>query len=66
LISVLGLSLEYAIETLENYGYAVQTIEVRSRKGIKDGQPYIVRQIQNDNGVVELAFSVFMTEPNRL
>ena len=66
MISVLGLSLESAIDTLKRRGYLVQTMESRSKKGIVDGKPYVVRQLEKGSNTVILTFSMFKTEPNSL
>lgn len=63
-MSVLGRELDDAIKRLREHGFAVETIEVRSKKGVTNGKPYVVRQQQTGQAQVTLTFANFVTEPN--
>jgi hypothetical protein len=65
LTNVLGFRLSEAIETLLLEDVQVETQEVRSRKGVPDGDARrVIQQIPIDRNHVRLLFAVFKTEPN--
>ena len=58
--SVLGLELSRAAALLEAAGARVETVEVRSRKGVEGDSARVIRQRQRGE-VVELCYAVFKT-----
>ena len=63
--SVLGFPLGDAVERLTQEGCAVNTVEVRSKKGVPSGNDArVIRQTETNSGDVTLCYSVFQTEPN--
>lgn len=61
---VRGLSLEEALSILESEGYKVVLSEVRSKKGVPDGNDKKVIRVRpaGSDGTVCLAYSVFKTK----
>ena len=64
MISVLGLELDDATKRLRELGFTVELQEARSKKGVPNGKPYVVRQQQTGQALATLTFARFMTEPN--
>lgn len=58
----LGLKLENALDSAKSSGYAIKVKEVRSKKGIENGVPIVVRQRLIDENTIELCFSYFITD----
>lgn len=60
---VLGLALEEAVAEAESRGYIAVSNEVRSRKGVPDGDDKRVIRVRMDESAktVYLAYSVFKT-----
>lgn len=62
---VLGLELEKAVALLESEGFAVETVEARSMKGVADSDSKrVIRALAlNDRSVptVQLVYSEFKT-----
>ena len=60
---VLGLALDEAVKLLEREGHKVVCIEVRSKKGVPDGDDKRVIRVRTDKAAdtVYLAYSVFKT-----
>ena len=48
MISVLGRELDDAVKRLQELGFMVELHEARSKKGVPNGKPYVVRQKQTD------------------
>lgn len=63
---VLGCELETALKMLREQGSSVTLCEVRSRKGLPDGEKRVVRQQLTQEGCVKLTYAVFQTELNEL
>lgn len=62
--NVLGFRLEAAAETLRQEGFTVEFREVRSRKGVSDGDDSrVVGQTVTEPGRVTLMYAVFRTKP---
>lgn len=62
--NVLGFKLDAAVETLQNDGFTVELRQVRSRKGVPDGDDSrVVKQTMTEPKHVELMFAVFRTKP---
>lgn len=59
---LLGLKLNQAIELAKGKGFAVETLEVRSKKGIENGIPIVIRQRLIDKNTIELCFSRFIID----
>ncbi len=61
---VRGLELKEAVRILESEGYHVVLSEVRSRKGVPDGDEKKVIRVRpaGSDGTVCLAYSVFKTK----
>lgn len=67
--NVLGFPLEQAIAILEREGYAVETVETRSRKGVEGDSRRVVRCLplhERSVPTVQLVFCEFKTnvDPN--
>lgn len=62
MIPVLGYPLEWARKRLLEAGYAVETSEARSRKGLPGGESRVVRQELTGNATVLLTYATFKTE----
>lgn len=62
-MNVLGLPLEEVISLYESEGYKVVCTEVRSKKGVPDGNDKRVIRVRRDDAAkaVFLAYSVFKT-----
>ncbi len=60
---VCGFDLDSAMRIAENEGFAVSTVEVRSKKGVADGDCKRVIRVRTDEAqkTVELTFAVFKT-----
>jgi hypothetical protein len=64
LTSVLGFPLDDAVAALAKEGFSVDTVEVRSRKGVAGGsEARVVRQRMNGRNAT-LYYSIFKTQPN--
>lgn len=62
--NVLGFRLDAAVEALRRDGLKVELRQVRSRKGVPDGDDSrIVKQTVIDPEHVELLYAVFRTKP---
>ena len=59
---LLGLKLNQAIELAQGKGMVVETLEVRSKKGIENGIPIVIRQRLIDINTIELCFSRFIID----
>lgn len=64
MINVLGRELDDATKRLQELGFTVEVREARSKKGVPNGKPYVVRQQQTGQAQVTLTFASFITEPN--
>lgn len=64
MISVLGRELDDAVKRLQELGFMVELHEARSKKGVPNGKPYVVRQKQTEQARVALTYASFITEPN--
>ncbi|MCE5235932.1 MAG: hypothetical protein ABFC62_07375 [Clostridiaceae bacterium] len=62
MISVLGLPLAEAEHMLREAGYAVISVETRSRKGVDGNEARVVRQKSLKSGEIELVYAVFKTD----
>ena len=67
MISVLGLPLSEAVALLEAEGYAVETVEVSSKKGVQGNERRIVRQkelpvLPGGPKRICLTYAVFLTD----
>lgn len=60
--NVLGIELHHAEELLRAEGESVQTLEVRSRKGVNGNEARVVRQCVRDDGTVVLTYAIFKTD----
>lgn len=64
-MNVLGLPLDIAVSRLEAAGYAVETVETRSLKGVESPDSRrVVRaiEIQGEKPLVRLVYAEFKTE----
>jgi len=62
LTDVLGWELSRAVAALEAEGFAVSTVGVSSRKGVKGNESRVIRQRRKGDAEAELTFSVFKTD----
>ena len=67
MISVLGLPFSEAVALLEAEGYAVETVEVSSKKGVQGNERRIVRQkelpvLPGGPKRICLTYAVFLTD----
>ena len=60
--AVLGLELSLARLRLEQAGYGVEEIELRSRKGLAGDSKRVIRARMREDGRVELCWSLFKTD----
>ena len=50
---------------LEAEGYRVETVEVRSRKGVNGDSLRVIRVLKLDEKTVQITYSEFLTNVNR-
>lgn len=67
MINVLGLALSQAVSLLEAEGYAVETVEVSSKKGVQGNERRVVRQqalpvLSGGPKRICLTYAVFLTD----
>ncbi len=63
--NLIGLPLETVVATLESRGYQVETVEVRSRKGVDGDCLRVIRILPLDGNTVQVAYSEFLTKVKR-
>lgn len=59
---MLGLELDTAVERLNQLGFEVELVEVRSRKGQQGNQNRVIKQEQTGDNRCKLSYSAFITE----
>jgi hypothetical protein len=66
LTNVLGFKLDAAVETLREQGFSVELVQVRSRKGVPDGDdPRVIGQKLTEPNRMEIRYAVFRTRPEK-